>query len=113
MLDELEKKRVEKALAVLLRPRTTPHVMSGGEVGFRIKGHEVLLYTARPHYREPDAILEMGVAKFRFVRTTRLWNLYWHRASGKWQGYEPFPASSDFGELVQEVLQDPYGCFWG
>lgn len=113
MLSEIELKRIEKSLQPLLVPRTKPHVMSGSQVGYRVKGHEVVLFTRRPMLMEPDEEIEFELAKFKFTRTTGLWHLYWQRASGRWQGYEPFAVSENFSELSQEVLRDPYGCFWG
>ena len=113
MFTELEQKRIEKSLASLLKERTSPHVMSGGTVSFRVKGHEVLLFTKRTHYKDPTLEIEFELAKFKFVRTTGLWNLFWQRANGRWQGYEPLMASKQFEILVEEVSRDPYGCFWG
>jgi hypothetical protein len=113
MLSELELRQVDKAMQSLLKPRVVPHVMSGGQVSYRVKGHEVVLYTMRPHYRDHSNLLEFELAKFKFVRTTKLWHLYWQRANGKWEGYEPRAISKQLDELAREVLVDPHGCFWG
>ncbi len=113
MLSEFELKKVEKAVAPLLLPRGTPHVMSGGEAGYRVKGHEVLLFTRRKRWNNQNEEIELDLAKFKYVRASNLWHLYWQRASGKWQGYEPLAVARDIEVLAQEVLRDPHGCFWG
>lgn len=110
---EIDLKRIEKALLPLCKARASAHVKSGGTVEFRIKGHEILLYSRRPHWKEPDIETESGIAKFKYVRTTNTWSLLWQRASLKWQGYEPLPVADSIQELAQEVQADPYGCFWG
>ncbi len=110
---ELEQKRIVKSLASLLKERTTPHVASGGTVDFRVKGHEVLVFTKRPYYRDPTIEIELELAKFRFVRTTGLWNLFWHRANGRWQSYKPLSSGKQIEVLAEEVNRDPHGCFWG
>ena len=113
MLSEIELKRVEKSIAPLLELRERPHVKSGGQANYRVKGHEVLLFTSLPSFRAPEKEVELGVAKFKFIRKSGDWRLYWYRANGRWQSYEPFATSKDFNDLAQEVLSDPYGCFWG
>ena len=113
MFTELEQKRIEKSLASLLKERTISHVMSGGAVGFKLKGHEVLLFTKRPHYKDPTLEIELELAKFKFIRTTGLWKLFWYRANGRWQSYEPLSSAKQIEVLVAEVNRDPYGCFWG
>ncbi|MES2824908.1 MAG: DUF3024 domain-containing protein [Pseudomonadota bacterium] len=113
MFTELEQKRIEKCLLPLLKERTDAHVMSGGTVDFSVKGHEVLLFTKRPHFQDPTLEITLELAKFKFVRTTGLWNLFWQRANGRWQSYEPLSSAKQIETLVKEVDSDPYGCFWG
>ena len=111
--NDIELAKIDRALKPLCKARTSPHIKSGGTVEYRIKAHEVLLYTRRPLWDNPDEEIELGVAKFKYQRTTNTWHLYWLRASLKWNGYEPFPVAASIQELADEVQVDPYGCFWG
>jgi hypothetical protein len=113
MLNDIERKRAEKIISRLLTPRLSPHVKSGGTVLYRVVGQIIEIYSARPAYDEPDEIIDIPIARFRYVRTQHVWQLFWSRASGKWQGYEPMREAEDLAELVDEVWRDSYCCFWG
>lgn len=113
MFDELTLKRIERTLAPLLQPRTRPHVKAGGTVAYRVTGQSIEVYSGRPAWDDPDEIIELPIAKFRYVRTRDTWYLYWNRADERWHGYQPMPDADRLDPLVQEVLDDPYGCFWG
>ncbi|MEI2432780.1 DUF3024 domain-containing protein [Lysobacter yananisis] len=113
MLNDIERKRAEKMIVRLLKPRHSPHVKSGGTVLYREVGQTFEIYSARPAFGDPDEIIEIPIAKFRYVRTQQTWQLLWSRASGKWQRYEPMREAEDLAELVDEVWRDPYCCFWG
>ena len=52
-------------------------------------------------------------AKIRFYKSTREWNLYWMRASGKWKLYEPFPESSYLDRIIEIIKKNKHGCFFG
>ncbi len=41
------------------------------------------------------------------------WNLYWMRASGKWELYDPFPESTHLGKIIEIINEDKHGCFHG
>ncbi|WP_074865655.1 DUF3024 domain-containing protein [Lysobacter enzymogenes] len=76
----------------------------------RVSGPTIEVYGARPAY---DEIVEIPVVKFRYVRTRQVGQLFWLRASGKWQGYGPMLEALGLPELVEEVRRDPFCCFWG
>ncbi|MGK2906210.1 MAG: DUF3024 domain-containing protein [Desulfuromonadales bacterium] len=53
------------------------------------------------------------VAKLKFNRSKNIWQLYWIRASGKWQIYHPSKNNNDLSSLVKEIEIDEFGCFFG
>jgi len=57
--------------------------------------------------------MEHGGAKMRFNRKAGAWQLFWQRASLKWEAYEPFAANRDLAVLVEEIDRDPHSCFFG
>ncbi|MFM2112539.1 MAG: hypothetical protein RLZZ271_1199 [Pseudomonadota bacterium] len=67
----------------------------------------------RPQWREPSIIRRRAFAKATFVRTQKLWHVYWMRASGKWNGYEPAAVVRTVDEFLAVVKADQYGCFFG
>ena len=54
-----------------------------------------------------------GVARFRYFRTRKEWQLYWMRADLKWHAYEPEPPTNDLARLVKVVEEDAYCAFFG
>ncbi|QQQ02909.1 DUF3024 domain-containing protein [Lysobacter enzymogenes] len=113
MLNDIERRHALNVIERLLKPRHSPHVKSGGTAMCRVSGQAIEVYSARPAYDDPDEIIEIPVAKFRYVRTRRVWQLFWLRASGKWQGYAPMLEAEGLPGLVEEVWRDPFCCFWG
>ncbi|MFQ6308732.1 DUF3024 domain-containing protein [Lysobacter capsici] len=113
MLNDLERKRAEKILAGLLAPRHSPHVKSGGVVRYRIVRQSIEVFSERPAYDNPAEMIEIPIAKLRYVRITGVWQLFWSRANGSWDRYSPKPDAGELSELVAEVWSDPYFCFWG
>jgi len=67
----------------------------------------------RPQWNDPTNILELPFAKLRFVKSSKLWKLYWMRGSGKWEAYEPKPENVNLQLLLDEIDHDGYGCFFG
>jgi len=41
------------------------------------------------------------------------WHLYWMRASGKWELYQPFPKSSHLQQIIDVIKKDENACFFG
>ena len=52
-------------------------------------------------------------AKATYVRTQKIWKIYWQRADLKWHSYEPVPTVKTIDAFCAAVEEDPYGCFWG
>ena len=113
MFNDLERKRAEKIVTKLLVPRRSPHVKSGGLVRYRVVRQSIEVFSERPAYDDPAEMIEIPIAKFRYVRVIDAWQLFWCRASGKWEAYGPKRDAENLSELVDEVLRDPYFCFWG
>jgi len=83
------------------------------DFGYSWDGQTALLFEIRPQWDNPTNILELTFAKLRFVKSSKLWKLYWMRGSGKWEAYEAKPAISSLQEMLTEIDQDSYGCFFG
>ncbi|MBA2485903.1 MAG: DUF3024 domain-containing protein [Nitrospira sp.] len=110
---ELELKRIEHTVGRLCRRRSPAHLTQQLRLEYRVNGHEVIIVERRPRWDNPAEWGEAPIAKLKFVRTVKQWQLYWQRANLKWYGYEPFFSSSDVGDLVREIDADPHGCFFG
>jgi hypothetical protein len=43
----------------------------------------------------------------------RLWTLYYHRHTGRWERYPLLGPSRRLGDLLSEIADDPICVFWG
>lgn len=114
-LDEVQRKRVEKAAQALLARRRPPvELRAEVDVGWRLKGHSVEIFTVRPAFRGgPGEMLEIPVAKATWIATQTLWKIYWMRGDLRWHGYIEKPSVRHVEAFFDLVDQDPLGCFWG
>ena len=111
--DDLELKRIDRQVGALARQRSPEHVKDQIRTEYRVKGHDVVLYSTRPDWLGSDEWMEEPIAKFKFVRSANEWRLFWMRRDLKWHRYEGLPASDSLANLVQEVDSDPWCCFFG
>ena len=114
MLSEFEKKKCEKLVAAFVeRHRPPVHVRDRVDLGLRIEGQSVEIFEIRPVWQSPDKKIEEAVAKATYVKTRRVWKVYWQRADLKWHVYEPVPEVKSLEEFLAVVEKDEHGCFFG
>ena len=110
---ELERKRCETALAAFLEDkRPPPAVRHQVDLLARIEGQSVVIYQARPHWRDPTQTMEVPVAKSTFVRSHNRWRIYWMRQDLKWHSYQPCPEVRSVEEFFKVVARDDCNCFF-
>ena len=112
-LSQVQFALAERLLAPICAPDPDPAVNSKLRLGYRIDGYSVVLYESRPAFRAPHEWHEHDVAKFRFVKSAEVWQLFCQFRDLKWRSYEPLPEAADLETLVSEVQRDPTGIFWG
>ncbi|MCB0113262.1 MAG: DUF3024 domain-containing protein [Caldilineaceae bacterium] len=107
---ESERKEIDDLLRPLCE-RVPERLRDKLRVEYEIEEHTVTLNERRPVHFDPTRWTTLGIARFRYARTKDEWQLYWQRASGKWQVYGS--PSSDLAPLVALVRDDENGAFWG
>jgi hypothetical protein len=113
-LSELEKKKWEKLVGEFVeKRRPPPHVRNELDLGLRIKGQSVEIFEIRPLWRQPEKTIEEAIAKTTYVKTQRVWKVYWQRADLKWHRYDPNPEVNSLEEFLSIVDRDEYACFFG
>ncbi|HUH36038.1 MAG TPA: DUF3024 domain-containing protein [Moheibacter sp.] len=83
------------------------------DFGYSWKKNTAILYSIRPFWRNPNELIQSEFAKIRYTKTTNSWTLYWMRASGKWELYEPFPTANSIDVLLKIIKEDAHFCFFG
>lgn len=113
-LNDLERKRVEKAVGAFIeKRRPPPSIRPKLDLGFRISGQSVELFEIRPQWDRPEVRRERSFAKTTYVRTQGLWKVYWMRADLKWHSYQPDAAVARIDDFLAVVAKDEYACFFG
>ncbi len=90
-----------------------PEIRKQLDLGYSYDGTVAILYEIRPIWNKPDQIQHIEFAKIRFYKSRQEWHLYWKRASGKWEGYEPFPKATHLEKIIAIINEDKHGCFYG
>jgi hypothetical protein len=111
--NDLELKRIDQVIGEYLRNRVPPEHRDKLQYDIQISGHNVLLRENRPRWDKPDEWLALEFAKLRYIRNRDIWMLYWKRASGKWELYEPKGEAKNLKTLVDAIEEDRFGCFFG
>lgn len=112
-LSELQRAEVARLLDPLCRPHPDAAVSAQMRRGYRVQGHQVVLFTARASWSAPDQWMEEAVAKFTYVATRRQWHLYCQHSDLRWHAYELLPTAPSLAPLVAAVQADRTGIFWG
>jgi len=112
-LSDVQRAQVDKLLSPICQPHSDPKVSSLLRHGYRVEGRSVVLFESRPAFERPHEWREHPVAKFKFIKSRRVWELFCVYRDLKWHVYEPLPEWSALAVLVIEVEKDPTGIFWG
>jgi hypothetical protein len=83
------------------------------DLSYRIENQSIEIFSVRPHWKNPDEVMEESHAKTTFVKTKGIWNVFWKRADLKWHTYTPAPRVRFFEDFLALVLQDEKNCFFG
>jgi hypothetical protein len=93
--------------------RPGPEIRHQLDLAYKIVDQQVIIYELRPRFDDETKIMEFDVAKATFVKSRNIWKVFWKRANGKWNGYDPALTVKTIYDFVKLVDQDEYGCFWG
>ena len=83
------------------------------DIGYKYENSVLEIFEIRPHFEIKDKIIYGSFAKTRFIKSRNLWKVYWMRASGKWELYEPNPEVDHIKDFFKIIDEDKYGCFKG
>ena len=111
---EFEKRRYEKAVARYVEKKRPPvHIRPELDLGYKLEGQSVEIFEIRPLLDKPEKKIEEAVAKATYVKSKRVWKVYWQRADLKWHRYDPSPEVKSIEEFLDVVERDEHCCFYG
>lgn len=113
-ISEFEIKRYEKELEKFLEENRPPaHVREQVDLAYRISGQSVEIFEIRAGIRDPSQKTEISVAKSTYVKSQKIWKVYWMRQDLKWHRYPPVPQVKHLEEFLKLVKEDANACFFG
>jgi hypothetical protein len=113
-LTEVENKRIHKVLERYIEKNRPPeNVRDEIDLSFRLTGQSVEIFEIRPRWNNPNEKIESSIAKATYVKSQKVWNVFWQRADLKWHRYDPDPVVNSIEKFIDIVEKDDYACFFG
>ena len=114
VISEFEIKRCQKELDKFLKEkRPSAYVRAQVDLGYRIIAQSVEIFEVRPDFRDPSKKTEISVAKTTYVKSQKIWKVYWMRQDLKWHSYPPAPQVRHLEDFLALVKEDVNACFFG
>lgn len=111
---EFEIKRINNIVGrYIVENRPPVNIRDKVDMSFRIEGHSVEIFEIRPLWDNPKEKIEEAIAKATYVKSRKVWKVFWQRADLKWHRYEPDPEVDSIDDFVKIIELDEYACFFG
>jgi hypothetical protein len=111
--NDIERQRIKNEVGGLCSKRSPARIKDQLRYEYEIVKQSVIIYEVRPMWNNPGKFTKLTMAKLTYIISRKIWKLYWQRANGKWLRYEPRKPTTNLSDLVQEIDDDYYGCFFG
>ncbi|MCG8671534.1 MAG: DUF3024 domain-containing protein [Pseudomonadales bacterium] len=83
------------------------------DLSYRIENQSVEIFEVRPCFENPKEMFENPVAKATYVKSRKIWKIYWQRKDLNWHIYKPQPEVKYLEEFLDIVVEDKFSCFSG
>lgn len=83
------------------------------DIGFSFENNTLIVFEIVPYFMDNSKKIERPVIKAHYIKSQKIWKLYWMRGNMKWVSYEPFPVANDIETIFTVLEEDAYGCFYG
>jgi Protein of unknown function (DUF3024) len=97
------------------RTRVPEHARHQVRIECEVSGRDLTVVERHPPW-PPEAgpeWMRTPVARLRYVRSRRVWRLYWIDSDDRWHEYPELPFAPDVADLLAELEEDPTALFWG
>lgn len=107
-----ELKEVQEKIDIFLdRIRPRKEIQKELDYDCRIKGQSIILYEIDPVWNR--SLRQIEIAKATYVKSSRIWKIYWMRGNGKWEPYFLDMEVTNLESFFDIVREDESGAFFG
>lgn len=83
------------------------------DLGYTIEKQQIFLKEIRPVYLKKGEFGHYPFAKISYEKSSDSWKIYWMRGNLQWTRYKPTSKINDLEDALNEIMNDPMGCFFG
>ncbi len=114
-ISEFEKKRFSHIIENYLKALKPPaHLPVDIKIDYRLTNQSIEIFQIRPVYKgESGETYEFPFIKTTYVKSKKIWKIFWMKRDLKWHSYEPDPEVNNLEEFIAVLEKDEYGCFYG
>ncbi|MBN2176963.1 MAG: DUF3024 domain-containing protein [Demequinaceae bacterium] len=98
-----------------LSPKVPPNLSDEIRMELDVEPRYVTIYECRPPWRADfgPEWTRFPIARLRYTKATRTWQLYWRDRHLRFHIYDRFPPSNDIEAILKHIDADPTHIFWG
>ena len=111
--NDIELQRIKQIVGGFCQEKIPDHRRSQIKVYYEIRGYDVKIIESRPDFMRNHEWTETPIARLKYDPDTFVWQLYWMRASGRWEKYAGLQSTNRLRSLIEEIEKDPCCVFWG
>jgi hypothetical protein len=111
--NDIEMLRIKRIVGGFCEEKIPDHLRSQIKVFYEVRGYDVKIIESRPDFMRNYEWTETPIARLKYDPDIFCWQLYWMRASGRWERYAELKPTNHLQLLVDEIKGDPDGVFWG
>ncbi len=108
----IERERLNKLITEVMARKAPTFVQDHIQITTQIRNNKVAVIEERPCLEDPKRKTRRKVAQFEYSFDTLKWAMYCYDTNLKRRTYPNFSDCS-LDELIEEVVRDPKGVFWG
>jgi hypothetical protein len=105
---------IEAQIKAFVETRRPPEeARSQVDVGYTFDNNLIEILEIRPQWNDASIINKIPLAKANYIKSKKVWKIYWIDANLKWLSYKPNPEVRTVLEFLKVLEEDSHNCFWG
>ncbi|WP_298766342.1 DUF3024 domain-containing protein [uncultured Polaribacter sp.] len=82
------------------------------DISYSIIKNTIEIFEIRPDWIDEKTKINIPVARAKYIKSRKIWRIYWLNSSDKWLPYKPSPEVNRFSDFITLLEKDTNNCFW-